>query len=274
MQVNKNGRKAGNEIEHKIEILDQSGAVKASAGGAEVRLVYRGVYEPGDVIRVTPGEVPASYLLQLDESGGLSVVYLTGVMEYEIPFGEKRTNLSPHTFADGLHLLTLKKYPEFLHQVYRNLALNVWDQHGLENSFPHAAANVETRGEAVFAAQNAIDGVTANESHGEWPFESWGINMQDDAEITIDFGREVEIDRIVMYTRADFPHDNWWTQVTFSFSDGSSLDWDLEKQTLPHIITFEPKRVRSLTMHDMKKAEDPSPFPALTQLEVYGREVF
>ena len=47
MQVNKDGRKAGNEIEHKIEILDQSGAVKASAGGAEVRLVYRGVYEPG-----------------------------------------------------------------------------------------------------------------------------------------------------------------------------------------------------------------------------------
>ena len=42
MQVNKDGRKAGNEIEHKIEILDQSGAVKASAGGAEVRLVYRG----------------------------------------------------------------------------------------------------------------------------------------------------------------------------------------------------------------------------------------
>lgn len=257
---------------NKIEIIDDKGTVKASAGGEEVRLVYRGVYEPGDLIRITPAEVPANYLMQLDDAGGVSVVYLTGVVEYEIPFGEKRTNLSPHTFADDLHLLTLKRYPDFLRDVYRNLALNVWDQHGLTCSFPHATANVETRGEAVFAAQNAIDGVAANESHGEWPFASWGINMQDDARITIEFGREVEIDRIVMYTRADFPHDNWWTQVTFSFSDGSSFDWALEKQTLPHTITFSPKRVKSLTMHDMKKAQDPSPFPALTQLEVYGRE--
>lgn len=258
---------------HKIQIIDKNGNVKAEGSGEEIRLVYEGVYEPGDVIRVIPAEVPGNYLMQLDDVGGVSVVYLTGALDYEIPFGEKRTNLSPRMFDGALHLLTLKKYPPFLQNVYRNLALNVWDQHGLSGSFPHAAANVETRGEAVFAAQNAIDGVTANESHGEWPFESWGINMQDDAEITIDFGREVEIDRLVMYTRADFPHDNWWTRVSFSFSDGSSMDWELEKQALPHEITFSPKVITSLTMHDMKKADEPSPFPALTQLEVYGREV-
>lgn len=44
----------------------------------------------------------------------------------------------------------------------RNLAKNVMDQHGETNCYPHASANVETRGEAVFAARNAIDGV-----HGE-----------------------------------------------------------------------------------------------------------
>lgn len=111
--------------------------------------------------------------------------------------------------AGELHLLTLKKCPDYLTKNYRNLALNVWDQHGLTTCYPHATANVETRGEAVFAAQNAIDGVTVNKSHGEWPYASWGINMQDDAQITIDFGRTVVIDRLVMYTRADFPHDNW-----------------------------------------------------------------
>lgn len=60
----------------------------------------------------------------------------------------------------------------------------------------------------MFAARNAIDGVVANDSHGRWPYESWGINMQDDAELTLDFGRAVDFDRIVLYTRADFPHDN------------------------------------------------------------------
>lgn len=54
--------------------------------------------------------------------------------------------------------------------------------------YPHATANVETRGESVFAAKNAIDGVRANRSHGEWPYESWGINMQDDAAMKLDFG--------------------------------------------------------------------------------------
>lgn len=57
-----------------------------------------------------------------------------------------------------------------------------------------------------------------------------------------------------------------------SISDGSSFDWELEKQILPHERTFAPKQITSLTMHDMKKADDPSPFPALTQLEVYGHE--
>lgn len=29
---------------------------------------------------------------------------------------------------------------------------------------------LETSGEAVFAAQNAVDGITANHCHGEWPY--------------------------------------------------------------------------------------------------------
>lgn len=34
------------------------------------------------------------------------------------------------------------------------------------------------------------------------------------------FRTEVEIDRIILYIRADFPHDNWWKKVTVTFSDG------------------------------------------------------
>ena len=93
----------------------------------------------------------------------------------------------------------------------------------------------------MFAAVNAIDGVTANESHGMWPFESWGINRQDDATIRIDFGREVEIDRIILYTRADFPHDNWWEQATICYSDGSKEQIAMEKSVLPHEFLI-PKR--------------------------------
>ena len=97
------------------------------------------------------------------------------------------------------------------------------DQHGGENCFPHASANVETRGESVFAAMNAIDGVIAPESHGNWPYQSWGINRREDACWRLDFGRTVVTDRIVVHLRADFPHDNWWNQGKLTFSDGSEL---------------------------------------------------
>ena len=96
--------------------------------------------------------------------------------------------------------------------------------------------------------------------------------MQDDAKIKIDFGRMVEIDRIVLYTRADFPHDNWWKRVSFDFSNGSALKMEMEKSALPHGISFPVKKVCWLEMNQMVKSDEPSPFPALTQIEVYGKE--
>ena len=137
--------------------------------------------------------------------------------------------------------------------------------------YPHATANVETRGESVFAAKNAIDGVRANLSHGEWPYESWGINMQDDAAMKLDFGRPVLADRIVLYTRSDFPHDNWWQQVTIRFSDGSEQEFPLEKSSRAHVLPIPEKEITWLELCNLIKAEDPSPFPALSQIEVYGR---
>ena len=97
--------------------------------------------------------------------------------------------------------------------------------------------------------------------------------MQDDAEMKVDFGREIETDKILLYTRADFPHDNWWRQVKLEFSDGSVLVWDLEKSIRPHEICFAPKKITWLRFYDLLKADDPSPFPALSQIEVYGRNV-
>ena len=83
----------------------------------------------------------------------------------------------------------------------------------------------------------------------------------------------IEADKVIMFTRADFPHDNWWTQVTLTFSDGSSIDWPLEKSRFAHVLTFEKKKITWVELSNLMKADDPSPFPALTQLEVYGTVV-
>lgn len=44
----------------------------------------------------------------------------------------------------------------------------------------------------------------------------------------------------------------------------------MEKSVKPYEIIFEKKEISWLEMYDMKKLEAPSPFPALTQIEVYG----
>lgn len=258
--------------EYGIVIKGENGEVKAQKQESnQVVFVYNGSYEPGDRLIFSVPEVPAFYVVRLDDCLDEALVYLTRQeVEFAIPFSEKKISYNPKAFTGECHYLTLRKAEKPEYGAYRNLAKNVMDQHGDTGCYPHAFANVETRGESVFAARNAIDGIVSNESHGAWPYESWGINKQDDAEITLDFGREVSFDRIVLYTRADFPHDNWWTQATFCFSDGTKEVVQMEKQAKPHVFFVERKGITWVKLHELKKSEDPSPFPALVQLEVYG----
>lgn len=257
-----------------LKVVDKEGAVLSSSTGEnEVSHVHLEEYREGDRILLETSEKNIHVILQVDDALGKSFVYLTGNVDYLIPFGEKRISCSPKVFYGSRHYLYARMAREDEITAYRNLALNVNDQHCDVECYPHATANVETRGESVFAAKNAIDGVVENRSHGAWPYESWGINMQDDAQMKVDFGREVETDKIVLYTRADFPHDNWWVQVTLEFSDGSSIDWKLEKSYAPHVLTFEKKKITWVVLKNLIKADDPSPFPALSQIEVYGRVV-
>lgn len=254
-----------------IEVLNKDNALIASISGEkEVNLPLEHSYEEGDKIIFRPDEVPAFYVLMADDALGEALVYVTGDFTYEIPFGEKKVCYSPKIFSGEHHLISARKAKAWESESYRNLAINVMDQHENSSCYPHATANVETRGESVFAARNAIDNVTANHGHGFWPYGSWGINRNPDAQICIDFGREVTIDRVEIYTRADFPHDAWWTQATIRFSDESTYVCTLKKTDEGQEFSFPPRKVRWLQLEKLIKADDPSPFPALTQLKVYG----
>lgn len=257
-----------------LKVLDKNGkTLFVSSGEDYVSLVATSEYSEGDRIVLETSEKNIHIHLQVDDALGAALCYITDNVSFDIPFGEKRICYSPKVFYGNRHHLFARTAKDYEVAAYRNLAVNVCDQHGDTHCFPHALANVETRGESVFAARNAIDGVCENRSHGEWPYESWGINMRDDAEMTVDFGREVEVDKVVLFTRSDFPHDNWWKQVTLAFSDGSSIDWTLEKSSLPHTLTFEKKRISQVRLCSLIKADDPSPFPALSQIEVYGTDL-
>ena len=262
-------------VKLKLSVRDALGNTICEASGEDfVDLVCLHTYSEGDRIVLESSEKNCYINWQPDDALGSSFVYITdNAVDYVIPFGEKRISCSPKLFMGERHYLYAEAARPDEISAYRNLALNPADQHRDVPVYPHATANVETRGESVFAAKNAIDGVRANLSHGEWPYESWGINRQDDAELLLEFGRPVRTGKIVLYTRSDFPHDNWWNKVSFGFSDGKVLTFELEKSSRAHVLEFGEIVTDRIRLFDLKKADDPSPFPALTQIEVYGYNV-
>ncbi|MGX7264765.1 hypothetical protein [Enterococcus crotali] len=230
-------------------------------------------YVLGDKIVVTTDEGNGYFVVQLDETLAPTLIYLTQrTWIYQIPLTDSLRKASVESaFHSKRHHIMVRK--AFDHEItnYQNLSLNPHDQKDSTGAYPHAVANVETRDDAVFFAKNAIDGKYGHLSHGSYPFASWGINQQADAALTIDFGRKVEIDWVRLLFRGDYPHDSYWTEVTLEFSDGEELVLSTTKTTTFQEIRFPLKETSHLTIKNLIKAEDTSPFPALTQIEVFGK---
>ena len=256
-----------------IEVLDAVGQVKQSASGTEsARLFYQKDYEPGDRIAFTADGQHCA--VQVDATLPEALVYLPeNQFTFTIPFGDLKTMYAPQAFSGGKHILSLRAAR--LEEVFarRNLAQNPADQRFYEGCYPHASASIETRDEPVFFARNVIDGLKFNTSHGGWPHLSWGIGGKDDAQITIHFGRSVLIDEVGITLRADFPHDTWWEKGTLSFSDGQEYQLSLLKTGETQYFQIGDHEVAWVRLSNLVRADDPSPFPALTQLEVFGMDI-
>jgi len=232
-------------------------------------------YQEGDYIRVTTDAPGRHIVAKLDETLDAALVYMTDTTwDYAIPFTEGARKSIPATaFTGKVRNISVRYAKSFEITTYRNLALNTHDQKEDSGVFPHAHANVETRNDSTFFAKNAIDGVLANDGHGPYPYQSWGINRDPNAALTIDFGRKVKLDKVGIVLRTDFPHDSYWTQVTLRFACGTSHTFDTNKLVEVQEFEFEPIVTDYVVLEKLIKAEDESPFPALTQLELYGAEV-
>ena len=166
----------------------------------------------------------------------------------------------PDAFSGKTQLLCCRE-PEVeeIYQ-YRNLALNAHDLHGKVRHFPHATANFVTREDPAFYERNAIDGVKCNQGHGNYPYHSWSGGAREDLFYTLDFGREVELDRLVFYLRADFkhdaitgiPHDSYWKSIDITFSDGETVrgEFQLDNSDL------NPENSRGIEISFEKKTQN------------------
>lgn len=255
-----------------LKVVNAKGETLAQNEGADaVSLVYLKAYEPGDAITLNASTQNVFLHIHFEDSMPPAIVYSpTGALTYPIPPANNRRNHSPKSFIGETHLIRARiASAEELSQT-RCLSFNPYDGHEATGYFPHATASVETRGESVFFARNAIDGIFANDSHGDYPYQSWGINRDPAATLTVSFGREIAATEIRLTIRCDFPHDSYWTQATLAFSNGERETISLKKVASPQSFSFKNIKTESVTLKDLIKADDESPFPALTQIEVWG----
>lgn len=254
-----------------VLVRGADGTVLASASHpSEVLLSVDRAWQEGDVVCISG---PAHLWVQMDQALPAGEVFLPeGKMTWRVPFGEHRLAYAPGLFEAPRHVLSLRALSKEECSTFRNIALNPADLRGDTDFFPHCTANVETRNEACFCARNVIDGMRLNTFHGEWPFQSWGIGAREDAWCKLEFGREVEVSRMALTLRADFPHDAWWTSGHVVLSDGSEAAFELQKTGGRQWIELGGRRVSWLRLERMVKSDDPSAFPALTEWEVIGRD--
>lgn len=258
----------------KIKVVNKVGnEMYIGQSSDKICAIFNFAYEDGDWMIIDSDKKGGFYKIQLEDTMQESIIYVPGsFFIYHIPLKDKRSNYSPKSFYGDCHIIKIEEASKEEIKQRRNLAFNPYDEHGNDSFFPHSSANIETRGECVFASRNAIDGYYFNDSHGSFPYQSWGINRDPKAEFKIDFGREVQVDEVILTLRADFPHDNYWEKVTLEFSDGSTIDASLKKSAERQSIKFEPKIVNSIILKNLIKAKGISEFPALTQFEAWGVE--
>ena len=257
-----------------IRVMNQAGEVLSEAvHPMEAMVCVDRIWQQGDtVLFLAP--IGSHLQIAVDASMLQGEVYLpNGIMHWQVPFGERRLAYMPGLFEGKRHIITARLLSEQETAVCRDLARNPLDLRGETDFFPHCTANVETRNESVFAARNVIDGLRFNQSHGEWPYESWGIGAREDAWCLLDFGREVIVDQMALTLRADFPHDAYWVSGHVVDSNGDDLAFDLQKTGDKQIIDLGGRCVQWLRLERMVKSDDPSAFPSLRAWEVYGYDL-
>ena len=270
-----------------LSVISASGELRAQWRGADIKAELQGGLSSGDKVKILLDGCDF-VAVQLDPTMAESIVWVPRhSFEFTVPTElQLKKGYHPDAFSGEVQLLRCREPEDEEIYAYRNLALNAHDLHGKVRHFPHATANFVTRSDPAFYERNAIDGVTSNQGHGNYPYHSWSGGAREDLVYTLDFGREVELDRLVFYLRADFkhdaitgiPHDSYWKSIDITFSDGETIrgEFTLDNSDLNPAnsrgieVTFEKKITKTIRLSNFEQATEVLSFAALSQIEAFG----
>ena len=273
-----------------LRITGKDNAVKFTAKGSVIKETFNGLLESGDEIRISADGVNA-FAVKLDPTLSESLVYTPNRgFTFTVPTKQELAmGYSPDAFRGEVHPIEVREVEDEEFYAFRKISLNSHDLRRKTGGFPHASANFVTREEPCFYERNAIDGVINTQGHGAYPYHSWAGGARNDLEYTLDFGKDVEIDKILFYLRADFkpepngePHDSYWEEIDVQFSDVEiikvkfTLDRDHglypeNSKGLP--LSLGGKKTRTIKLFNFKQVTEKLSFAALSQIEVFGKYI-
>ncbi len=257
-----------------LKVLNKDGEILSCEKGKNILLSYNAVYNEGDRIRLE-STMDTFVAVKFDKTLSESIIFIPGKsFEFSIPSEKVRAGCyGEEAFSGESHTICAREISDDEAYSYRKISLNSHDIHGKAKSYPHTEANFVTREEPCFYARNAIDGVIHNESHGYFPYHSWAGGAREDLEFTLNFGHKVNVNKIVFYLRADFPHDTFWKNIDVKFSDGGIETANLVGTADGQELCFEERETTYIKLINFKQVSYPLSWAALTQIEVFGNYI-
>ena len=147
----------------------------------------------------------------------------------------------------------------------RNLAVNgdAYTYH--LRSYPRVTSNSHYRYRPEFSPNHTIDG--QHESA-----EYWRPARRTDLWLMVEFGREVETERIVVALHQQDGQDRTWTGATLEFSNGEKVPITLQNTSKPQEFTFPKQSCKWVKLVDFQER-----FPlvdnGIVEFEVYGKDL-
>lgn len=258
----------------------KSGETTEGSGETSVELSVKDAYEVGDKIKITLPE-GQHYVAFCLSKGNVeeTILYLP---KSTFTYTVQNISLSYPAKMNSERKSTITARIPTAEELAasRNLACNPADMEKNKNAYPHAiTTNVHDKGNESnrlqFEARNAIDGFTQNTGHGTWPVQSWGpgSNMSTKDTFKIDFGRDVSLTEIIIYLRADFPHDTYWESCTVKFSDGTTQELNFTKTANAQSFKLDAAvTTSSITFTGFKKVAG-SDWAAWMEVQAIGSDI-
>ena len=257
----------------------RTGDTKEAIGEGSASLTVSRAYKSGDKIVVTlpEGQHYLAFSLGKDIMAETILYLPASKFVYNV---QTSTMSYPSALTSGSCTITARIPTAEELKETRNLACNPADLESNKKAYPHATtSNVHNKTNETdrlhFEARNAIDGFTQNNGHGGFPVQSWGpgSNMSTTDTLKIEFGRNVSLSKLVIFLRADFPHDTYWESCTVKFSDGSTMDLNFKKTADGQQFAFNSAVVTdSITFTNFKKVAG-SDWAAWMEVQAFGADI-